>query len=122
MCVEILKIWNLKVFSASEGGDPSGQCDQPLLLCAVRGIFQDSKGYAYVGLRWHDQSGPKIVDGTVLLPRLKLRPHDKPRSYSVLPAISIHNGALLMSNGAHNNAIMPPRELKEHVPFNTAEA
>jgi hypothetical protein len=81
-------------------------------------FFQDSGG-----LRWYDQSGPGIIDGTVLLPRLKLRPHDQPRSYySVLPASCIHNGALLVANGAHHYAIMSPRELKDHVSFNTAEA
>jgi hypothetical protein len=85
-------------------------------------FFQDSKGHTYVGLRWYDQLGPGIIDGTVLLPRLKLRPHDQPRSYSVLPASCIHNGALLMASGARHHAIMSPRELKECVSFNTAGA
>jgi hypothetical protein len=85
-------------------------------------FFQDGKGRTYVGLRWDDQSGPGIVDVTVLLPRLKLRSHDQPRSYSVLPASCIHNGALMIANGAHHYAIMSPRELKEYVSFNSAEA
>ena len=87
-----------------------------------KAFFQDSKGHIYVGLRWHDQSGPDIIDDTVLRPRLKLRPHDQPRSYSVLPASCMHNGALLMASGARHYAIMSPRELKEYVSFNTAEA
>ena len=85
-------------------------------------FFQDSKGEIYVGLRWYDQAGPDIIDSTVLLPRLKLRPHDQPRSYSVLPASCIHNGALLMASGGHHYAIMSPRELKEYISFNIAEA
>ena len=85
-------------------------------------FFQDNKGSAYVGLRWYDQPGPEIIDGTVLLPRLKLRPHDQPGSYSVLPASCIHNGALLMASGGHHHAIMSPRELREYISFNTAEA
>jgi hypothetical protein len=63
-------------------------------------FFQDSKGRTYVGLRWYDQSGPDIIDGTVLLPKLKLRPHDQPRSYSVLPSSCIANGALVIAHGA----------------------
>ena len=63
-----------------------------------------------------------VVDATVLLPRLKLRPHDQPRSHSVLPASCIHNGALIIANGAHHFAIMSPRELKECVSFTSAEA
>jgi hypothetical protein len=87
-----------------------------------KAFFQDSEGNTYVGLRWCDQSGPGIIDGTVLLPRLKLRPHDQPKSYSVLPASCIHNGALLMASSTHHYATMSPRELKEYVSFNTAEA
>ena len=107
---------NVKVEVAQENGS-SRYC-----FAQCEAFFQDSKGDIYVGLRWHDQSGPGIIDATVLLPRLKLRPQDKPRSYSVLPSSCVHNGALLMASGAHHCAIMPPRELKEHVPFNTAEA
>ena len=82
---------------------------------------KDGRGPTYVGLRWHDQSGPDIIDAAVLLPRLKLRPHDQPRSYSVMPASCIHNGALVMAHGAHYYAVMSPRELKEYVSFNSAE-
>ena len=85
-------------------------------------FFQDGNGRTYVGLRWYDQSGPDIIDATVLQPRLKLRPHDQPRSYSILPASCIHNGALLIANGAHHYAIMSPRELREYESFNTVEA
>jgi hypothetical protein len=107
---------NVKVEIAQENGSSRyyfAQCEA---------FFQDSKGDIYVGLRWYDQSGPDIIDETVLLPKLKLRPHDKPRSYSVLPASCMHNGALLMARGAHHYAIMSPRELKEHVSFNTVVA
>ena len=85
-------------------------------------FFQDRKGRTYVRLRWHDQSGPDIIDVPVLQLRLKLRPHDQPRSYSILPASCIHNGALVIANGGHHYAIMSPRELREYVSFNTAEA
>ena len=107
---------NVKVEIAQDNGSSRyyfAQCEA---------FFQDSKGDIYVGLRWYDQSGPDIIDATVLLPRLKLRPHDQPRSYSVLPASRVHNGALLMASSTHHYATMSPRELKEYVSFNTAEA
>ena len=106
---------NVKVEIAQDNGSSSyyfAQCEA---------FFQDSKGRIYVGLRWYDQSGPDIIDGTVLLPKLKLRPHDQPRSYSVLPSTCIANGALIIAHGAHHYAIMSPRELKEYACFNTAE-
>ena len=71
-------------------------------------FFQDSKGHTHVVLRRYDQPGPDISDGAVLLPRLKLRPHEQPRIYSALPASCIHNGALLIASGAHHCAIMSP--------------
>jgi hypothetical protein len=107
---------NVKAEIAQDNG--SSRC----CFAQCEACFQDDKGCALVGLRWHDQSGPEIIDGTVLLPRLKLRPHDQPRSYSVLTASCVHNDALLMANGAHHCAIMPPRELEEHVSFNSSEA
>ena len=93
-----------------------------LYFAQCEAFFQDGNGRTYVGLRWYDQSGPDIIDATVLQPRLKLRPHDQRRSYSILPATCIHNGALLIANGAHHYAIMSPRELREYESFNTVEA
>jgi hypothetical protein len=109
---------NVKVEIAQDNGNSFyyfAQCEA---------FFQDGKGRTYVALRWHDQSGPEIIDVhvTVLLSRLKLRPYDQPRSYSVLPASCIHNGALVMARGAHHHAIMPHQQLKEYVSFNSAEA
>jgi hypothetical protein len=100
---------NVKVEVAQDNGN----CRYYFAQCEA--FFQDGKGRTYVGLRWYDQSGPGVIDSTVLLPRLKLRPHDQPRSYSVLPASCIHNGALIIANGAHHHAIMSFRELKEYV-------
>ena len=77
-------------------------------------FFQDNKERPYVALRWHDQRGQDLVDPTALLPRLKLRPPNQPRSYSVMPISYIHNGALMIESGAHYYAIMSPREQKEH--------
>jgi hypothetical protein len=107
---------NAKVEVAQDNGNSRGHCVQ------CEAFFQDGKGRTYVGLRWHDQSVLGIIDVTVLLPRLKQRPNDQPRSYSVLPASCIHNGSLIIAHGAHHFAIMSPRELKEHVSFNSAEA
>ena len=106
---------NIKVEIAQDNGNSRyyfAQCEA---------FFQDGRGHTYVGLRWYDQSGPDIIDAAVLLPRLKLRPHDQPRSYSVMPASCIHNGALVMAQRAHHYAVMSPRELKEYVSFNSAE-
>ena len=83
-------------------------------------FFQDANDLIYVAVRWYDQTGPDIIDDTVLLPRLKLRPHDQPRSYSVLPATCIHNGALMMENNANHYAIMSPRELTDYICINSA--
>ena len=83
-------------------------------------FFQDANDLTYVAVRWYDQTGPDIIDDTVLLPRLKLRPHDQPRSYSVLPATCIHNGALMMENNAHHYAIMSPREPTDYICINSA--
>jgi hypothetical protein len=80
---------NVKVEIAQENGSSRyyfAQCEA---------FFQDRKGRIYVGLRWYDQPGPDIIDGTVLLPKLKLRPHDQPRSHSVLSSSCVANGALM---------------------------
>jgi hypothetical protein len=106
---------NVKVEIAQDNGTRSRY-----YFARCEAFFHDSKGRMYIGLRWYDQSGPDIIDATVLLPRLKLRPHDQARSYSVLPVSCVANGALLIANGQHHCAIMSPRELNEHVSFNTA--
>ena len=106
---------NVKVEIAQDNGTRSRY-----YFARCEAFFHDRNGRMYIGLRWYDQSGPDIIDATVLLPRLKLRPHDQARSYSVLPASCVANGALLIANGQHHYAIMSPRELKEYVSFNTA--
>ena len=86
---------NVKVEIAQDNGNSRfyfAQCEA---------FFQDANDHTYVGVRWYDQPGPDIIDGTVLLSRLKLRPHDQPGSYSVLPATCIHNEALMMENNIH---------------------
>jgi hypothetical protein len=75
---------------------------------------------AALALRWLDQSGPCALNTTVRLPRLKLlRPNMMPKSYSVLPATSIHNGALLIAADEFYWAVMSPREQEEYMRVNT---
>ena len=59
------------------------------------------------------------LNSTVRLPRLKLRQNTIPRSYSVLPASAIHNGALLITVGDFYWAVMSPREQEDYLRVNT---
>ena len=90
-----------------------------LYFAKCEAFFRDSRGALYVALRWLDQSGPCALNTTVRLPRLKLRPNMTPKSYSVLPASSIHNGALLIAADEFYWAVMSPREQEEYVRVNT---
>jgi hypothetical protein len=79
-------------------------------------FFEDANGRVFVGLRWHGHASPngEAVDGTALLPRLKLRPLEKTGSCSVLPASCIHKGDRTIAGDNHHWAVMSPREQKEH--------
>ena len=90
-----------------------------LYFAKCEAFFRDFRGVHYVGLRWLDQSGPCALNSTFRLPRLKLRPNTIPRSYSVLPASAIHNGALLITVDDFYWAVMPPREQGDYVRVNT---
>jgi hypothetical protein len=100
-----------------EVGEDNGQ--GRLYFAKRETFFRDSRGDHYVGLRWLDQSGPCALNTIVRLPRLKLRPNTMPRSCSVLPASSIHNGALLIAVEDFYWAVMSPREQEECVRVNT---
>ena len=86
----------------------SGRVQLFFALCEA--FFQDADGVHYVGLRWLDKAGPDEVDEIVRLPRLKLRPSGLRNSYSIMPAASIANGALLIAQGDFYWAVMSPRE------------
>ena len=90
-----------------------------LYFAKCEAFFRDFRGELYVGLRWLDQAGPCVLNSTVRLPRLKLRPNTNPRSYSVLPASAIHNGALLITVDDFYWGVMSPREQEEYVRVNT---
>jgi hypothetical protein len=90
-----------------------------LYFAKCEAFFRDSRGDHYVGLRWLDQAGPCALNTTVRLPRLKLRQSTMPRSHSVLPASSVHNGALLIAVEDFYWAVMSPREPGEYVRVNT---
>ena len=97
-----------------------GEGNPQFYFAQCEAFFEDANGHVFVGLRWYDhvnQNGDS-VDATVLLPRLKLRPLEKTRSYSVLPASCIHNGALIIAGDNHHWAVMSPREQKEYESFN----
>ena len=104
-------------FVKVEVEDDNGQ--GRLYFAKCEAFFRDSRGEHYVALRWLDQSGPTTLNTTVRLPRLKLRPTMMPKSYSVLPASSIHNGALLIAADEFYWAVMSPREQKEYVRVQT---
>ena len=104
-------------FVKVEVEDANGQ--GRLYFAKCEAFFRDSRGNHYVGLRWLDQSGPCTINTTVRLPRLKLRPNAMPKSYSVLPASSVHNGALLIVVDDFYWAVMSPREQDDYVRVNT---
>ena len=86
-----------------------------LCFAKFEAFFRDSRGINCVSLRWLDKSGPCALNTTVRLPRLKLRP----ASNSVLPASSVHNGALLIEVDDFYWAVMSPREQGDYVRVNT---
>jgi hypothetical protein len=73
-------------------------------------FFMDAEEDHYVALRWYAEP-PQTPDGCILdLPALNLAPDNNTKSYSILPAECIINGALLIKCRGTYWAVQSPRE------------
>jgi hypothetical protein len=63
-----------------------------------------------------------VIDGTTLLPPLTLSPPGDTKSYSVMPATSIKNGAIVLAAGRKLWPLLSPREEQAHIISNNRNA
>jgi hypothetical protein len=89
-------------------------------------FFKDNSGCVFVAIRWYTNAVPNgnAVDPTVGLVRLKLAPLNNVTranihgSVSILPAGSIHNGALVIPFDTEYFALQSSTELDRYVHMN----
>ena len=82
-------------------------------------FFEDANSNVFVGVRWYepaDEGEPlPLIDPIVRLAKLKLSPGNITRSYGIMPAHSIRNGALIMKRNEYYWALQSPREEAEYL-------
>ena len=62
-------------------------------------FFVDSHNIHFIAVRWLTEVPGVVIDGTTLLPPLTMSPPGNTKSYSVMPATSMQNGALVLAAG-----------------------
>ena len=82
-------------------------------------IFVDSHNIHFIAVRWLTEVPGVVIDGTTLLPPLTMSPPGNTKSYSVMPATSIQNGALVLAAGNKLWPLLSPREEKAYILSNT---
>ena len=80
-------------------------------------FFEDANDQLFIGVRWYEAAdgGNSLIDPIVHLAKLKLSPANNSRSYGIMPAGSIRNGALILHRNDHYWALQSPREDLEYV-------
>ncbi len=80
-------------------------------------FFEDANDQIFIGVRWYEAAdgGNSFIDPIVHLAKLKLSPANNSRSYGIMPAGSIRNGALILHRNDHYWALQSPREDAEYV-------
>ncbi len=80
-------------------------------------FFEDANDQLFIGVRWYEAAdeGDSLIDAIVHLAKLKLSPANNTRSYGIMPAGSIRNGALILKTNDHYWALQSPREDAEYV-------
>ena len=80
-------------------------------------FFKDANDQIFIGVRWYEAAdgGNSLIDPIVHLAKLKLSPANNSRSYGIMPAASIRNGALILHRNDHYWALQSPREDAEYV-------
>ena len=80
-------------------------------------FFEDANDQIFIGVRWYEAAdgGNSFIDPIVHLAKLKLSPANNSRSYGIMPAASIRNGALILQRNDHYWALQSPREDAEYV-------
>ena len=80
-------------------------------------FFEDANNQIFIGVRWYEAAdgGNSLIDPIVHLAKLKLSPANNSRSYGIMPAASIWNGALILHRNDHYWALQSPREDLEYV-------
>ena len=73
-------------------------------------FFRDHAGNHFVALRWFTSVPGPILDPIALMPSFTLSPEEQKKSYSVLPAHCILNGALMVQASTRYWAVLSPLE------------
>jgi hypothetical protein len=80
-------------------------------------FFKDHDANMFVGVRWFepaDGHNANLIDPIVKLAQIKLATSSITRSYAIMPAHSIVNGALILRVNDKHWAIQSPREQTEY--------
>ena len=78
-------------------------------------FFKDANDDVFVALRWYSEVPGIVVDPVVKMPPLTLAPENLPKSYSIMPAHAILNGALIVPRKDQFWAMLSPREEEQYL-------
>ena len=78
-------------------------------------FFKDADDKVFVAVRWYSEVPGTVLDPVVQLTPLTLAPEALTRSFSILPAHTILNGALIVPLHDQFWALLSPREEKQYV-------
>ena len=79
-------------------------------------FLQDDDDNVFVALRWYSEKIPgSAIDLVVMLPPLTLEPETLTKSYSIMPAHAIVNGALIIPRKDAFYAMLSPREEEQYL-------
>jgi hypothetical protein len=78
-------------------------------------FLKDADDNVFVAVRWYSEVPGTILDPVVKLIPLTLAPDTLPQSYSIMPAHTILNGALIVPRKDLYWAMLSPREEKQYV-------
>jgi hypothetical protein len=73
-------------------------------------FFRDAEDQHYVGLQWYEEPPNDPLGAVMELTALDITRENKSKSYNVLPAECIINGALLVKCNGAFWAVQSPRE------------
>ena len=100
--------------------DMDGQHRSHFARCAC--FFVDSQNTHFIAVRWLTEVPGVVIDGTALFPPLTLSPPGNIKSYSVMPATSIQNGAIVLAAGRKLWPLLSPRVEKAYIISNNHNA
>ena len=82
-------------------------------------FFKDADDKVFVAVRWYSEVPGTVVDPVVQLTPLSLAPEALTKSFSIMPAHAILNGALIIPTDDQYWAMLSPREEEQYLRTNS---